>query len=154
MNKQIKIKVKLTNKEEIVHTLDIQKQQNFYSVSCIKNKEKIGFINFEIKNNKTWIYKIETNKNYLHQGVGTALIDMMEYISMLNKIERVEGKYYPENEYAKTFYEKYGYYIPNQKRSWDEYDETWTMFKNLDYNKIKQNMATNLVQDDVQEASL
>ena len=30
MNKQIKIKVKLTNKEEIVHTLDIQKQQNFY----------------------------------------------------------------------------------------------------------------------------
>ena len=144
MRKQIKYKVKLTNQEESLKVLDIKKDKDFYFVCCVENNKKIGFISFQIKDGKTWIYKIETNKEHFHQGIGTALLFAMEYISMLNNVKVVEAKYYPENEFAKPFYEKYGYHIPNQTKNWEEYDETWKMFKVLNYNKIKSQIENNI----------
>ena len=144
MRKQIKYKVKLTNQEESLKVLDIKKDKDFYFVCCVENNKKIGFISFQIKDGKTWIYKIETSKNFLHQGIGTALLFAMEYISMLNNVKVVEAKYYPENEFAKPFYEKYGYHIPNQAKDWENYDESWTMFKLLKFDQIKQEAKTKL----------
>ena len=152
MTKQIKLRVELKDNKPVEHNLIIEKQNDFYVVKCVdKDNEELGFINFEIKNNKVWIYKIETNPNFFHQGIGTALLNTMEYIAMLNNISRVEGKYYPTNEYTKPFYEKYGYYIPNQKKSWDDYDETWTMSKDLDFDKIKSYIEDNLIKSSVEE---
>lgn len=151
MKEQLKIKVNLTNSNEVEYDLNVNKQEDFYNVVCVLSNEEAGFINFEIKDNKTWIYKIETKENHYHKGVGTALLNAMEYISMLNNTKRVEGKYYPDNKYTKPFYEKYGYFIPNQTKSWDDYDETWTLYKDLDFNKIKEYAENKIKENDIEQ---
>ena len=144
-------KVILNYKNKFEHTLNIIKEPDYYSVTCLKNGKEIGFINFSIKKQRTWIHKIKTDNDYLHQGVGTALLYMMEYISMQNRVRTVEGKYLPENKFAKLFYEKYDYRIPNQTKGWDNYDETWTLSKYLDYDKIEKDITLKTIKNDVEE---
>jgi len=94
---------------------------DFYETTAYdEHKNKLGFINFQIldksiwygSSHKTaWIYLIETEEKYQHKGIGKTLLDVMEYVAVLNKCENIEGKYYPTNEYAKPFYLKNGYSI-------------------------------------------
>lgn len=124
--------------EEKKFNLVIKDKEPFYEIKCLtKENQEMGFITFEFFSGYVWIYKLETKKSFRNQGVASALIDLMEYISMENHINKVKGNFFPTNKYARPFYENRGYFVPNKTKSWDDCDETWTISKTLDYRKIK-----------------
>lgn len=102
----------------------------FFSVS-IEEDDIMGSATFKIYDSKktTWLFKIETKKEYQHMGIGQALIDIVEYISCLNHMQRIEGRYFPDNEHAKPFYKKNNYEI--YKEGYDSF-----ILKNLDRKHI------------------
>lgn len=84
---------------------------DYYKIEVIENGVQKGYLTFSIKRGQAWIYKIATKPEFSRQGVGKALIDTFEFILSGKRISSVEGKFYPDNEYAKPFYEKNGYQI-------------------------------------------
>lgn len=83
------------------------------------------------KDRYIWLYKISTDEKYQHKGYGTALIYALEYVAKKLRFDQIEGKFYPENEFAKPFYDKHDYAIYK-----DGYETFIT--KSLDYEEIKQ----------------
>lgn len=138
------VKVKLTDKNERTFRIVAEQTDKFYKLTHQINGEIVGFLSFGIKDKYAWLYKIETDEAYQHQGIGTALIYTMEYLLMLEGVKRVEAKYYPDNKFAKPFYLKNDYFIPNQTGRWEDYDEDWTMSKNLDFSNIRSKIAPNV----------
>lgn len=125
--------------------LQIMQDKDFFQINCISpDNEIMGFITFKKNINNLWILKLETNEKFFHQGVASALIDITEYIATINYLTRIEGKFMPDNEFARPFYEKNGYFVPNKTKSWDDYDETWTLYKNLDPKKVKEKVIPNI----------
>ena len=146
MIRRIVYRVKLTNQQPVDRILDVRKDSRNYNIDCVNSaNERLGSISFCINEDKTWIYKIKINEEYLHQGVGTALLSIMEYISMLKRVTIVEAKYFPENKFARPFYEKNGYFVPNKTKDWACYDDTWTMYKLLDYSKVRDKIEKNIL---------
>ena len=133
---------KTTNKEgeDINFNLRLTKEDyRLLYIDCLSDKnEEMGSIEFYIKENKTFLYFLVTQPNFQNKGVASALLETMEYISCLEGVKHIEGKYRPMNEFALPFYKKHGYYVPNEIKDWSVYDETWTMSKELDYNTIIQ----------------
>lgn len=82
-----------------------------------------------------WLNKISTDEKYQHKGYGTALIYALEYMAKKLRFDQIEGKFYPENEFAKLFYDKHDYAIYK-----DGYETFIT--KSLDYEEIKQQIET------------
>lgn len=127
------------------YLINIEEVGRCFTISCINVEgEEMGYATCLLKEDSLWLYKIETYEKFAHQGVGSALLDIVEFLAMQNRRKTVDGKYYPLNEFAKPFYEKHGYFIPNQKGGWDDYDETWHMFKDLDFKKIKSEISRNI----------
>ena len=128
----MKFKYKAKN-GEIDCELKYSDEGDFYTLYAFDGKDLMGFSTFLFKNeygiNKMWLQYIETKEQFAHKGVATALINIMEYISYNNRVDKVEGKYYPKNEYAKPFYEKNGYDIDHEY-----YD--WYIDKRLDFNEV------------------
>ena len=126
----------------------------YYTITCLGDKgEDMGYATCVRKSDSFWLNKIETYEGFGHQGVGSAVIDIVEYLAMQNRRKTVDGKFYPfNNSYAKPFYLSHGYVIPNQKGGWDDYDETWHMYKNIDFKKIKKDVESNIeVVEEIQE---
>lgn len=134
------MKVKVFNKEFEAKILYNQ-EQNSYRIEILDNSNIMGYATFKLKRNKyqdsIWLYKIETYPKYAHTGVGTATINLLEYFALQNRVQVVEGKFYPENEFAKPFYNKYGYSI-------DREDYETYIYKTLDYKRIKENIEPNI----------
>lgn len=100
-NKKIKIEIVSVDEDD-------------YKITAFSSEgESMGAVYFclEDKGRRIWLRKIETYKNYQNQGVGKALIDVLEYFALKRNVCYIEGKFYPENEYAKPFYLKNGYKI-------------------------------------------
>lgn len=95
------------------------------------NLEQVGYIYFKLLSKHVWINKIYVDEKYRQYGIGTKLLKKMENFAKQNGANRVEGKFMPECSGVREFYEKNGYYVPNKTRSWDTYDETWTISKNI-----------------------
>ena len=117
---------------------------DWYAINCIDdNDEVMGSIYFDVRNDKrkTWLRKIETDEKYAHKGIGAALLQVMEIISVKNRVTVIEGKYEPDNSYAEILYEKQGYHVPNKSRSWDDYDDTYTLTKILDMDEVIKNAS-------------
>lgn len=135
--------------------IKITEEDKFYKVECLSGDEEMGFITFKVLSDHAWIYKLETKEKFAHQGVASAVVDIAEYIiAVENSKNQVEAKYMPDNEFALPFYQKNGYYVPNQTKSWDDYDETWRMFKMLDKNEIRERVEKNIEicqEDDVEK---
>lgn len=147
MSKTTSIKYKKDFHGEIkTYTMNILDEDGVYfTITCFdENGKEMGHATCILNEDSLWLNKIETYKEYAHQGIGSAIIDIVEYLAMQKRKPMVDGKYYPLNEYAKPFYEKHGWFIPNQKGGWDNYDETWHMFKDLDFKKIKSEISRNI----------
>lgn len=96
----------------------------------VSNNQEIGYINFKFYNEPykyVWLNKIEVYKNYQSMGFGKFLLKCFEKFCIKNQYYNIEGKYYPENEFAKPLYIKNGYKIIK------EYYET-LLVKTLDKN--------------------
>ena len=130
------IKVGLSDGREFTHSVQYKNRDKYYEISCVDAYgEEMGFVNFSIDKSNSfrqlWLYKIKTQDEFLHQGVGSALISALEYFAYRNGIRGIEGKYYPDNEFAEPFYDKHGYSI------YSEYYCTM-VGKYLDFEKFKQ----------------
>lgn len=113
---------------------------NSYSLECFLSMPKqdkktlLGYVRFNIKSNKAWINKISVRASHRRLGIGSQLLERMEIFVKSEGVKIVEGKFYPlgvsENN-LRSFYEKNGYFVPNKTRSWEGYDETWTLHKDI-----------------------
>ena len=87
---------------------------NEYRISALAdNGEEMGFATFLIKKSerKVWLRKIATNPEYQNLGVAKAILDVLEYFTVQHRLCVIEGKFYPDNEFAKPFYQKNNYDI-------------------------------------------
>lgn len=98
-------------------------EKNDYELSALQNGEVMGTANFAIvsKDRKVWLRKIETRQEFQNMGVGQALLDVLEYFTIQNGLKHIEGKFYPDNEFARPFYLKNGYDI--YKEDYETYVE-------------------------------
>mgnify|MGYP002515756219 CR=1 FL=1 len=89
-------------------------EYNFYTTTAISmQNEKMGYITYKFipKERLAWLCKIETYENFQHRGVATALLLFFEQQARSKRYFKIEGKYYPTNEFAKPFYQKMGYLV-------------------------------------------
>lgn len=89
-------------------------ENNEYEILALADNDTVmGMATFAIKpkERKVWLRKIETLPQFQDKGVGQALIDVLEYFTATNGLRHIEGKFYPDNDYAKPFYLKNDYDI-------------------------------------------
>ena len=99
-----------------------EKECNQIFLIDLENEQEIGYISFKLNNSPykhAWLYKIEIEEKYQCNGFGTLLLKLFENYCIDNKIDYVEGKYYPLNKVAKPFYLKNNYKI--EKEYYDTY---------------------------------
>ena len=115
---------------------------DFYEVEIAhENRERMGKINFKIKDRETWIYSIYTEEKYQHMGIGKALLEICEYLSSLKRVKLIEGKFFPTNEYARPLYEKNGYSI--NKESYETF-----ITKHINAKETRNRLADKIIDDD------
>lgn len=129
------MKVFFEDRDDFYIDLEIEQTSNFHLANAMSNAEEIlGYISFYviIENNRKriWLNKIATGKEHQNKGVGSKLLEFMECFARQKRAYYVEGRYFPENSSAKSFYENRGYSIEK-----DGY-ETFVC-KNLSYSDSK-----------------
>ena len=137
----MEVKAKLSG-GEFVHNVQFTNKDRYYEIKCQDDSgEEKGFVNFAISRTNgyrsIWLYKIQTYEQYQHQGVGSALLSAMEYFAYIQNISLIEGKYYPDNQFAEPFYEKYGYSIYSE-------DYFTGVGKRIDFEKFEQETLPNI----------
>lgn len=106
---------------------------NDYELVALSDSDAImGKANFAIisKQRKVWLRKIETKPEFQDKGVGQALLDTLEYFTIQKGLKHIEGKFYPDNEYAKPFYLKNDYDI--YKEDYETYVEKYLNPQNVE----------------------
>lgn len=137
---------KYMNNNLKIFDMQIIKEKGCFYITCFsKNKEEMGIVSFKINENFLWVYKLKTNQNFYRQGVASAILDIVEYIAIKNGVNIIEGKFFPDNNYALPFYEKNGFHVPNQTKTWDDYDPYWRLYKILDIKTVKEKVANNII---------
>jgi len=109
--------------------VDFSKKYKYYTVSALaKNKILLGEMTFKIGDYRNiWLYKIATIDKYQKQGIGSKLLNYLEFFANEHRIKQIEGKYFPSNGSAKSFYENRGYTI--EKEGYD-----WVVYKYINQN--------------------
>jgi len=95
--------------------IDYDDKYKYYTISCFKenNSNVLGELTFKIAGKYercVFLYDLK-NTSEVGKGVGSALIDALEYFALNNRIEKCEAKFYPTDDRAKRFYESRGYEI-------------------------------------------
>ncbi|NCB48396.1 MAG: GNAT family N-acetyltransferase [Clostridia bacterium] len=135
------MKVVFKDKKDIFLDISFDSFKNYYTVRTFSLKNVLlGQMTFKIDQEsftkKIWLYKIETYGENQHNGIGSKMISFLERFAIQKRIYYIEGKYFPENDKAKDFYEHRGYTIEK-----DGYD--WFVCKSLNHQenvvKIPQN---------------
>lgn len=99
---------------------------NEYEILALSDNDTImGKATFVIKPRQrtVWLRKIETYPQFQDKGVGQALLDVLEYFTVSKGLRHIEGKFYPDNEFAKPFYLKNDYDI--YKEDYETYVEKY-----------------------------
>lgn len=97
------------------------------------SNEEIGFATFKFSEKRranVWLQNIKIKEKFQSKGLGKVLIKMFENFCYDKRRYIIEGKFYPENNHSKTFYENNGYSIEK------EYYETF-IYKDLRFEKSK-----------------
>ena len=128
------------NKEITIHLINVDNENEYQAQALADNGDIMGSISFLIKRKDrlVWLRKIETRPEYQHQGVGQALLDTLEYFTIQKRLCMIEGKFYPDNEFARPFYIKNNYSIDK-----DGYDTF--ISKYLSHDKIADNLQDRFV---------
>ena len=132
----MELKTKTNNiKIEIYEEFDV-----YYIVGYdCKTQEKVGFVNFKLKNGNCWLYNIQVEENFQGLGYGKALGIYFEKFCSDRRINFIEGKYYPTNENAKFFYKNRNYKIEKE-------DYEWFVSKFIDKEKLEEDYKNIIVE--------
>lgn len=101
------------NKEIEIQLINVDNNNEYEARAISDNGDIMGTLHFSVKrkDRSIWLRKISTAPEYQNQGVGQALLDTLEYFTILNRLCHIEGKFFPDNEFAKPFYLKNNYDI-------------------------------------------
>ncbi len=105
---------KQNNKPINIQLTNVDEYSNEYKISALDdNGNEMGYATFSVnkKERKVWLRKIETYSGYQNLGVAKAILDVLEYFTVQNRLCMIEGKFFPDNEFARPFYEKNNYDI-------------------------------------------
>ena len=138
----MEIKVGLSDSRNITHDVQFYDKGKSFEIKCDNGEgQEMGYVNFAINkeygSRQLWLYKIKTYDEFQHQGVGSALITALEFFAYMRNISVVDGKFYPDNEFAAPFYEKYGYSIYHE-------DYFTGVGKRIDFEKFEQETLPNI----------
>lgn len=120
---------------------EIHKFFTFTAIS--KNNKIMATLTFKKDSNNShriWLNKIRVEEKFSHNGAASALMYALEDFALKNRVFYIEGKFYPENEYAKPFYEKLGYEI---------YKEDYETYVGKFLNKTNNNIKIIETEDDI-----
>jgi len=112
--------------------------------------KEVGYLRFLLINEgsrSAWLNLIEVPDECQHRGIGGSLITIFEYICVKMRSYNIEGRYYPKNNYAKPFYDKYGYDI-----FYEGYEQY--ISKRLEPDKVIEKFMKNLINIDDKEKRL
>ena len=128
--------------KETVYDLKFKyyKSDNYFEIKCYKDKKKLGYLTFKVTgkhSNEIFVYQIKATST-LNKGVGSSLIDALEYFAYINDIESFNAKYYPTTDNVKDFYAHRGYEI--YKDGYDSY-----IYKNYRKSKIKKDVLPKII---------
>lgn len=136
MKIKIQSKKSLLEKEEFNVGILHEQLDDFYTINAYNSKGEVvctATAKPQRLLSQMWLYKISTKEGYQHKGYATAVLKTLEYLTQYLRYRWIEGKFYPDNEFAKPFYDKHGYTIYK-----DGY-ETFVI-KTLDYDEIKEDV--------------
>ena len=76
---------------------------------------QVGYLNFKVKGRSAdiWSFKVD-DPQYLRTGVGNIMLNCFEEYCRDNRVQCIEGRFYPDGEgavYSREFYESHGYSI-------------------------------------------
>ena len=100
--------------------------------------EKMGCINFRQENDKFWIYILQIYEKHQNKGIGYALLNCLEFLAYLKDIKVIQGKFCPRNEFAKPLYDKCGYLMDTEKKSYP------IIYKTINKNEIENKILPNI----------
>lgn len=101
--------IKINGKD---YYLKFEAKEKYWQIDAYNEKdENIGYVNMLKNSRGLWLNKIFVEEQERFQGVGQALLNAFEAFIERFGYTYVEGKFYPENTYAREFYEKNGYTI-------------------------------------------
>ena len=105
-------------KKDIKQSIVYQKsyEDDFGRIEGIYNQEVVGYLTYKIdyKTRSSWLYKVAVPSEYRTCGIGSDLMAIYENECCLNRLNYIEGKFYPEGEdgdKVRTFYENRGYSV-------------------------------------------
>ena len=148
MGKGVIFEYKIKNDE----CIDLQVSKEYDDVIRVsaldKDKKEIGYVNFcvidESFYRKSWLNYICVDDEYSHKGIGSALLNVFEYLSVRLRCSYVDGKYYPKNSAAVEFYKKHEYSIIK-----DDYQQF--LSKRLDEKKIEKEFKKHTNPEEVKD---
>lgn len=129
--------------EDEVYEYDGTKYIFESQIKKTEDNNKIGYMNFNKKNGKIWLYKIEIDEDYRGKGIGSKMMKLLEYLASSQRCSSIEGKYYPTVNFGEHFYKKNGYSIEK-----DGYETE--IFKYLDrdiYKKYEDNFQIEVAEE-------
>ena len=108
----------LKNGEKITLVLEKTDDDGSFKINAFNQCDavlKIGYVTFNIKSSVCYLYRIEIcDEKYSHLGLGTAMLQFMEFKAKDSRCRKVDGKFYPFGDmgkHAKDFYLKNGYQV-------------------------------------------
>lgn len=116
------------------------KSDNYFEIKCYKDEKKLGYLTFKVSGkhlNEVFVYQIKTIST-LNKGVGSSLIDALEYFVYINNIESFDAKYYPTTDNIKDFYAHRGYKI--YKDGYESY-----IYKYYNKSKIEKDILPKII---------
>jgi hypothetical protein len=109
---------------------------------------QVGYLNFKIDKGRAYLSSIKvTDIDFLRTGVGSVMIGCFETYCKHNRVNYIDGRFYPNGDggiFAREFYEEHGYTIYR-----DGYEQYIT--KDLTYIKADERFAVG--QMEVEEIS-
>ena len=109
---------------------------------------QIGYLNFKIDKGRAYLSSIKvTDIEFLRTGVGSVMIGCFETYCKQNRVNYVDGRFYPNGDggiFAREFYEEHGYTI---------YRDGYEQYLSKDLTQIKADERFAVEQKDMEEMS-
>lgn len=76
------------------------------------NGKVLGFANFKkLNKDEIWLYQIATFSEFQNNGIGSSILDILDFWTCDLGCKKILGKFSPSTMYAENFYYKNGYKI-------------------------------------------
>lgn len=95
--------------------------------------KSLGFANFKkLSDDEIWLYQIATFSEFQNNGIGSSILDILDFWACDLGCKKILGKFSPSTMYAENFYYKNGYKIYQM-------NYCLVLEKNIDKNTVLKN---------------